>query len=428
MRKMPVISTDRELNDRIELICEKYREYFSPIFFENGDEALEFIMYELPEINVINFSDRKINALDILHTIKADPWLHYGGVVGVHSRRHAKQLNKEMLDSNIISLIPRSEFVGAFFRVLRILVENRQIIFQRDLQSNLMRTISGSFVMDNDPFNVRTYANLVTNFLYNSNYINQDKKERLHVALFEMLMNAVEHGNCSISYEEKTDWLETHGDILDLIRAKCRTPEIKRRKVYFSYRITPERSFYTIRDEGGGFDWRRIVNPKAPEAQLALHGHGVRMTNHYMENLRYNDRGNEVSFELTHQHNESNIVPGIFEDQKETVFYEGEVVFREGEESNHLYYIVSGKLGIYSSDMLISTLTPDDIFLGEMSFLLNNHRSATVVSEGKSVLVKISKNAFINVIKRKPHYGIFLARLLAQRLSKLNTQVVALQS
>ena len=112
-----------------------------------------------------------------------------------------------MPDSNVISLVPRSEFVASFFRVLRILIQNRRIIYQRDLQSYLLGNISGSFVMDNDPYNIKTYANLISNYLYNSNYINQDKRDRLHVALFELLMNAVEHGNCDISYEEKTAWL-----------------------------------------------------------------------------------------------------------------------------------------------------------------------------------------------------------------------------
>mgnify|MGYP006286731463 CR=1 FL=1 len=58
-----------------------------------------------------------------------------------------------------------------------------------------------------------------------------------------------------------------------------------------------------------------------------------------------------------------------------------------------------------------------------MSFLLGNRRSATVVSRGGSELVRVTKNAFVNGIQRQPHYGIFLARLLAQRLSRLNKQV-----
>lgn len=427
MRNMPVISSDPELNDRVEKICAKLGDFFHPVFLNNSREALEYLMYELPEVNLINFSDPEIDSQSILDTIKSDPWLHYGGIIGVHSRQDLKKLEEQMPDSNVISLIPRGEFVSSFYRVLRILVQNRRIIFQRDLQSYLLGSIAGSFVMDNDPYNVKTYANLVSNYLYNSNFINRDKRDRLHVALSEMLMNAVEHGNCDIDYAEKTAWLQEHGDILDLVREKCADPGIREKRVYFSYRIIADRSYFTIRDEGEGFDWKSRLEP-GEDVNLGLHGHGIQMTRYYIENLRYNDSGNEVHFELSHQHNESNMVPTIFREQEERTFKDGETVFKEGEESNYLYYIVSGTFDIYASGKLISALTPDDIFIGEMSFLLNDRRSATVLSHARSVLKPIPKKAFLNVIKEKPHYGIFLARLLAQRLSKLNATVAELKS
>ena len=247
------------------------------------------------------------------------------------------------------------------------------------------------------------------------------------MAIFEMLMNAVEHGNCGISYAEKTEWLEAKGDILDLIREKTRDSAVKAKRVFFSYRIAPERSQFTIRDQGEGFDWRGQLERRKEEINLGLHGHGIQMTQHYMENLRYNDAGNEVSFDFGHQTVTSNIIPGIFRDQEERVFQDGETVFTEGEESNFLYYIVEGTVNVYHRNELLSNLTAADIFLGEMSFLLNDTRSATIVSEGTSRLLRISKNGFINAVKENPHYGIFLARLLAQRLSRLNRTVVDLR-
>ena len=427
MYKMPVICSDSQLSDRISQICDRFSSYVTPVLFSDADAALEFLRYELPEITVINYSDPVIDTDHIIDTIKSDPWLHYGGLIVVHSRRDAQRAEDQMPDSNIISLIPRGQFVTSFFRVLRIVIQNSQILYQRDLQSNLTGSIAGTFVMDNDPFNVRAYANLVSNFLYNSNFIDQDGRERLHVAIFEMLMNAVEHGNCDISYKEKTEWLETRGDILELLREKTQDPEVRRKRVYFSYRITPERSYFTIRDQGKGFDWRSQMKKRQEQVNFGLHGHGIQMTNHYMENLSYNDAGNEVSFEFKHQPVKSNIVPGIFSDQEERVFHDGDVVFTQGEESNYLYYIVAGEMNVYHQNELLSTLTASDIFMGEMSFLLNDRRSATVVSSGTSRVLRISKNDFINAVKENPHYGIFLARLLAQRLSRLNRTVVSLR-
>ena len=425
MRKMPVISSDSELNDRVERICRVVGNVFTPVFFDRMDEALEYLLYELPDVNLVNYSDPTIDTTSILGKIKADPWLHYGGIIAIHNQMDHKSLEEHLPESNVISVIPRGEFVASFSRVLRILVQNRRIIFQRDLQNCLLGNVFGSFVMDNDPYNIKTYANLVSNYLYNLNYINRDKRDRLHVALFEMLMNAVEHGNCAITYDEKTRWLEEHGDILDLIRLKTREPAVRSKRVYFTYRITSERSSFTVRDEGSGFDWQARL--AGSPVNLSLHGHGIQMTNYYIENLSYNECGNEVSFELSHQADETNLVPGFFEDQAERVFQDGEVVFTEGEESTYLYYIVSGRFEILASGKHLSTLAPDDMFLGEMSFLLNDRRSATVISKGRSVLMMIPKKSFVNVIKEQPHYGLFLARLLAQRLNKLNSKVAHLK-
>jgi CRP-like cAMP-binding protein len=60
--------------------------------------------------------------------------------------------------------------------------------------------------------------------------------------------------------------------------------------------------------------------------------------------------------------------------------------------------------------------------MGEMSFLLNNRRSAAVKAETDGSLVKISKRSFISVIKKYPHYGIYLAKVLAQKLIRSNEQ------
>lgn len=427
MRKLAVFSTDQDLNDRVVQICRKYQNFFEPQVVTSGQEALEFLKYELPDISLIHFSDQEIDTTALLEEIRQDPWLHYGGIVMVHNLKDRPRVGEVVKDLNVIATMSRSEFVRGFFRVLRILLQNRQILFQRDLQRYLLKSISGTLVMDNDPFNVGTYANLIPNYLYNINYLNREGREGLHVALFEMLMNAVEHGNCNITYDEKSHWLNKHGDILDLIRQKCTDPEIRRKKVHFSYRITPDRSYYSIRDEGNGFDWRSRLKPQEGR-EMDLHGRGILMTGVYVENLGYNPEGNQVSFEIRHQPMESNVVPSIFSDQGEIVFRDGDVVFHEGEQSNFLYYIVSGSLVIYSGGKQVSTLTPDDIFLGEMSFLLSNKRSATVVSSGTSVLIKVSKNSFVNSIKAQPHYGILLARLLAARIDRLNGHMSRLQA
>ena len=422
MRRFPVVSTDCELNDRVTKICGKFGEAFQPVFLQTIDEALDYIRYELPEFQLIHFSDSTIDGKALIEAITEDPWLHFGGVIGVHSRRDAFVVDTLPRETNVVTMIRRGEFVETFFRVLFILYQNRQIIFQRDMQIDFIGTIRGSFEMDNDPYNARTYASLISNFLYNSNYVDIEMRDRVHVALFEMLMNAIEHGNCGITYDEKSDFLKEYGNIIALIRNKCREPAINAKRVALTYWITPEFSRFKIEDEGHGFDWRSRVNDST--VKLEIHGHGIKMARYYVQNLKYNDAGNTVRFDVPHE-KRANARPVIFQDQETLQYGDGDIVLYEGDESNDLFYIVSGRLDIVAGGKAIATLTPDDIFLGEMSFLLGNRRSATVVSHGSSELIRVTKNAFVVGIRNQPHYGIFLARLIAQRLSRLNQQVAA---
>jgi CRP-like cAMP-binding protein len=66
------------------------------------------------------------------------------------------------------------------------------------------------------------------------------------------------------------------------------------------------------------------------------------------------------------------------------------------------------------------------MFIGEMSFLLNDRRSATILSIGEGRLIKIPKVSFLQIIRNNPHYGIFLSKLLAQRLLKQNRKTLML--
>lgn len=423
MNIVPVFSTDKKLNARITAICKKHGNGFSPVFFDVRDKFLDYLEYELPELNILNFMEKDIDIFSILDTIKNDSWLHYGGIVGIHNVEDEQEVLQRMPNSNILSTIRLNELDGIFPRLLKILKENRKFLFQRYIQSNLVTNMSGSFTMDNDPFDVKTYTNLITNYLYNLNYIDAERKECLHVALIELFLNAIEHGNCDISYEEKSDWLETNGDIIDLIKRKNKVPTIRKKHVYFSYTITPDMSYFTIQDEGDGFDWKEEPAMLSENTELPLHGHGIKMAKLFVENLSYNEKGNSVNFEIRHNPNLANKIPKVFKDQGERTFSNNQVIFKEGEASNYLYYIVAGKFKIFKSGKHISTLTSEDTFLGEMSFLGNNTRTATVKAQGKCVLIEISRDDFLKAIKTNPHYGIFLAKLLAQRLLRLHDEI-----
>ncbi len=413
-----VVTTNSELFD---LISENIgsQDCDDKVFcIDNPYEAAHYMCFELPELIFINFSDEGIDSFVMLEAIMEDPWLLHSGIIAISENNNdTKKIEKIQGEGvNIIVIIDRKQIKQSLTTIMSIIRNNRRILFQRGLSMDIIEYISGSFRLRNEPLEVQCYTNIICNFLFNARKISKTKKMDLQIALTEMLLNAVEHGNCNISFEEKTEWLINGKAIDDLIRRRVRDPEIRKKRVLFEYNINPLIAEFHITDEGDGFSWNAVI-----ESSLDIpNGRGIIITKSITRNLTYNDKGNSVTFEFPFNQNESDLLPCLFVNMDSRKITKGEIIFHQGEPSSYLYYIVSGRYDVVVDNKVVSCLNSDDIFMGEMSFLLNNHRSATIQAQTKGRLIEISKIEFIQAIKEKPHYILFLTRLLAKRIQRIN--------
>jgi hypothetical protein len=384
-----------------------------------GQSAVDYLRVEMPELVFIDLADTSVDADAVLDTIAGDPWLLHGGIVALGEGKAARRL-EERRGLNLVAVLGPDGRDTQLQRVLEMVHHNRRILFQREIEADLVGEIEGYYRLRNDPLEARCFSNLVCNFLYNANHIDADTRDGLNVALYEMLMNAIEHGNCGISFEEKTDWLEGGRAVTELIDQRCADPEIAVRRVTFEYAIHPGHSEFLISDEGTGFDWRGAEERAEDLDLFAQHGRGIMMTRALTRNLSYNEVGNEVRFEIEHRADEASLTPELLAHIEPVDFEPGATVFAEGEPGTFLYYIAKGRYEVVVGERVVSTLSPDDIFMGEMAFLLNNRRSAGVRAQTPGRLIKISKKDFVEAVQNKPHYALLLARLLAQRIERAN--------
>ena len=427
MKKLLVASSNQEVLGVVKNACLEYSDYLEPIFCPETDEALSFIDYELPEIKILDFTSKDINSSAILEAIRSDPWLHNGGIIAVASSPSEAQKIEDLKDPNILIVQTLYTFKQNFNGLLRSLIRNQQFLFNRGMQDRIGTDEKGFFVCDNNPMDIRLYTGFLVNYLYCTNRIDDDGRFALQSTLMELLTNALEHGNCGITYEEKTEWLSKGGIILDLIDQKLRQPEYADRKIHIEYEIGREKSSFTIKDDGEGFDWRSRISGDGPAAD-ETHGRGIALSQSLVSDLRYNDKGNEVSFDIQNIRNVSNNIPGIMIPFKAVEYKRYDIICRQNEPSNDLYFIVSGRYGVYANRKLISVLTPNDMFIGEMAFLLNDRRSATIMAAEDGKLIRIPKTQFLNLIRKNPHYGLFLSKLLAQRVIRQNRRTLQLSA
>ncbi len=117
--------------------------------------------------------------------------------------------------------------------------------------------------------------------------------ERVVFGLGELLVNAVEHGNLQISYEEKSR-LDDEGQLDEEIERRLVMPEYASKFVEVTF-VRREGSIeITVTDHGEGFDWQSYLSLDENRA-FDSHGRGIAMAKILsFDALQYRGNGNQV--------------------------------------------------------------------------------------------------------------------------------------
>jgi CRP-like cAMP-binding protein len=105
----------------------------------------------------------------------------------------------------------------------------------------------------------------------------------------------------------------------------------------------------------------------------------------------------------------------IAEIAEEQPFTSGDQVFSEGEPGDALYLVVEGSVRVHQGDRQLAQLGPRDVF-GEMAVLDSEPRSATVTAVKDSVLLKIARDDFRDILQERPEIGMGVLKVLSRRL------------
>ncbi|VAW48038.1 hypothetical protein MNBD_GAMMA04-602 [hydrothermal vent metagenome] len=116
------------------------------------------------------------------------------------------------------------------------------------------------------------------------------KPQEAVIGLFELMTNAIEHGNLNITYEEKTILILTD-QLQSEIERRQKRPENHGKFVSIEFERKPNELQFTIRDMGQGFNSTPYLDFSAERA-MDNHGRGVMIANKLsFDSLHYEDNG-----------------------------------------------------------------------------------------------------------------------------------------
>ena len=114
------------------------------------------------------------------------------------------------------------------------------------------------------------------------------------LGLTELMINAIEHGNLGIGYDEKTK-LNASNEWEKEVSRRLALPLNKDKYVSIEFSRDINEIKFLIADQGRGFDWEQYMEI-SPNRIFDNHGRGIAMANLIsFDQLEYLDTGNKVS-------------------------------------------------------------------------------------------------------------------------------------
>ncbi len=169
----------------------------------------------------------------------------------------------------------------------------KAVLLQDDIFLKYIQAESGRFVIDNYLLTIEEISNRLVSYL--PKFIHDQGVREVRMGLREMLINAVEHGNLNISYEEKSRALQSDNYFL-FIRNRQNQPHHRHKRIIVEYSLSPAKVIYRITDQGKGFDFKASYQKaQATSALAAAHGRGLIMARSVFDSITYNTSGNRVT-------------------------------------------------------------------------------------------------------------------------------------
>ncbi len=111
-------------------------------------------------------------------------------------------------------------------------------------------------------------------------------------------------------------------------------------------------------------------------------------------------------------------------------FKRGEVVVEQGDKSNTLFIILTGRVRVITADkrgreVILATLQPGD-YLGEMSLIDNEAHSATVRAEVQTDMLALGSAEFARCLPENSSMAYAIMKGLVQRLRQADRKIESL--
>lgn len=243
------------------------------IMAENGNEALEKLMADPDGFDAV-LLDRMmpgIDGIDVLRKIKQDSRLRMLPVIMQTASSSPDQIAEGLQYGAFYYLTkPFGQKVlqAITATAVRDRLDRRRTEDEYSLKYASLKLLNQANYTLHTPQDAHAVAGFLSQLC--------PSPESAYMGLVELMLNAIEHGNLAISYDEKTQLLNENG-LQEEINRRLLLPEYSNRRVTVEFMRSDKGFKFMITDEGNGFEWLDYLEMRM-DRLTHNHGRGIAMS------------------------------------------------------------------------------------------------------------------------------------------------------
>ncbi len=262
-------------------------------FAEDGADALTKIRQAAPDIIVTDLQMPNRNGLELVSAVR----LHHTGIPIILMTGHGSEgLAVEALQRGAAGYVPKPQLGECLLDAVSQALSLAQADHTYERLIACLNQCEFDFELDNDPELVDALVDLIQQMAAGMRLTDATGRFRLGAAVREAVQNAIYRGNLELTYAEA---LDVRGDLSDevmrvVLERRMQSPYCDRR-VLVQVRMNLQEATFVVRDGGNGFQGANQVSPATPGALETKGGRGLVLMRAFMDQVKYNDHGNEVT-------------------------------------------------------------------------------------------------------------------------------------
>jgi CheY-like chemotaxis protein/anti-sigma regulatory factor (Ser/Thr protein kinase) len=259
------------------------------VYAADGKEAMSAIEAHIPDLVLTDMQMPEMNGLELVTAVKEEyPLIP----VVLMTAQGSEEIAVQALKHGAASYVPKRRLAQDLREIVERVLQAADVDRSESRLMHRVTRLETTFALETDSSLVPSVVNYIQQMMTRMRFCDDTDCLRIGVALEEALLNAYYHGNLEISSELRES---DHSAYYHLSRERCQESPYRERKIHVNSLLSAEECRFVIRDEGSGFDPSSLPDATDPANLERPCGRGLLLMRTFMDEVRYNAIGNEVT-------------------------------------------------------------------------------------------------------------------------------------